>query len=194
MSLRTALELHPRFVQICMSVYELQLLTAAAKPLLAVDPVRSAILRLDPTGSTFTSSHLTFARLCLEARAFQKASPILDNDIFHFPPLTQKAATILGPKLPCSQHDTSSAFITVPSGLTEKVDYREYLQYFLFGAMLYMGAKNWARAQLFLEVVIIAPTSNTASMIQVEAYKKWVLVNLMLEGKVSNLIKSPTEC
>ena len=155
--------------------------------MLAVVPIRSAILRLDPTGSTFTSSHLVFARLCLEARAFQKASPVLDNDIFHVPPFTQKAATSLGHKFPCSQHETSASFITVPSGLTDKVDYRDYLQYFLFGAMLYMGSKNWARAQFFLEVVIIAPTSNTASMIQVEAYKKWVLVNLMVNGKVSSM-------
>ena len=55
--------------------------------------------------------------------------------------------------------------------------------------MLYMGLKNWARAYFFLEVVIIAPTGNTASMIQVEAYKKWVLVNLMLNGKVSSTNK-----
>lgn len=51
--------------------------------------------------------------------------------------------------------------------------------------MLYLGLREWERALLFLEVVIVAPTSNTASMIQVEAYKKWVLVGLLLKGKVS---------
>ena len=30
----------------------------------------------------------------------------------------------------------------------------------------------------------MSPTENTASMIQVEAYKKWVLVSLIAEGKV----------
>ena len=56
--------------------------------------------------------------------------------------------------------------------------------------MLYMGLKNWERAQLFLEIVIVSPTVNTASMIQVEAYKKWVLVNLMFKGQVRRIISS----
>ena len=57
--------------------------------------------------------------------------------------------------------------------------------YFLYGGMIYLGLKDWTRALLFLEIVIIAPTSNAASMIQVEAYKKWVLVGLLLKGTVS---------
>lgn len=51
--------------------------------------------------------------------------------------------------------------------------------------MLYMGLKIWERALLFLEVVIVAPTNNTASMIMVEAYKKWVLVGLLCRSGVS---------
>lgn len=56
---------------------------------------------------------------------------------------------------------------------------------------MYMGLKMWERALLFLEVVITAPTNNTASMIMVEAYKKWVLVALLCRGGVSvhNLYK-----
>ncbi len=53
--------------------------------------------------------------------------------------------------------------------------------------MLYMGSKKWERAQLFLELVLVSPAINTASMIQVEAYKKWILVNLLLKGHVSNI-------
>ena len=51
--------------------------------------------------------------------------------------------------------------------------------------MLYMGLKMWERALSFLEAVIMAPTNNTASMIMVEAYKKWVLVGLLCTGRVS---------
>jgi hypothetical protein len=36
---------------------------------------------------------------------------------------------------------------------------------------------------LFLEIVIMAPTNNTASIIMIEAYKKWVLVGLLLRVK-----------
>lgn len=86
---------------------------------------------------------------------------------------------------PCAQHECSSSFITLSNGLTSKLDYRDHLEYFLYGAMLYMGVKKWERALLFLEVVIMAPTNNTASMIMVEAYKKWVLVALLCRGGVS---------
>ena len=48
-----------------------------------------------------------------------------------------------------------------------------------------MAFKDWERALLFLEIVMVSPTANTASKIQVEAYKKWVLVSLLHRGKVS---------
>ena len=63
--------------------------------------------------------------------------------------------------------------------------------YFLYGGMIYLGLKDWQRALLFLEVVIVAPTGNAASMIQVEAYKKWVLVGLLLKGMVSRSQATP---
>lgn len=53
--------------------------------------------------------------------------------------------------------------------------------------MIYIGLRDWERALLFLEIVIASPTINTTSIIQVEAYKKWVLVSLLLKGHVSLL-------
>lgn len=53
--------------------------------------------------------------------------------------------------------------------------------------MIYIGLRDWERALLFLEIVIASPTINTTSVIQVEAYKKWVLVSLLLKGRVSLL-------
>ena len=50
--------------------------------------------------------------------------------------------------------------------------------------MIYMGLKEWKRALLFLEVVIVSPVTNNASKIQVEAYKKWILVNVLYKGRV----------
>ncbi|KAL9122363.1 MAG: hypothetical protein Q9187_001080 [Circinaria calcarea] len=152
----------------------------ASTPEIAIQPIRNAILRLDPSSSCFTSSHVLFAHLCLSARAFSSALPILDKDIFHFPSPSDKSLSL---PLPCSDHDTSSTFITTGSGLSDKLVYKDYLKYFLYGAMLYLGVKNWERALLFLEIVIATPTNNTVSMVQVEAYKKYVLVGLLLEGK-----------
>ena len=51
--------------------------------------------------------------------------------------------------------------------------------------MLYMGLKEWKKALLFLEIAMTSPVTNNASKIQVEAYKKWVLVSLLYKGSVS---------
>ncbi|MCJ1285695.1 hypothetical protein MMC26_005036 [Xylographa opegraphella] len=149
------------------------------KPLMAIPPIRTAILRLDPSAACFTSNHLLLAKLCLQAKAFQAALPLLDRDVFHMPSSPDKVSYF---PLPCGDHETSSTFITTSSGLSDKLAYRDYLLYFLYGGMIYLGLKDWTRALLFLEIVIMAPTSNVASMVQVEAYKKWVLVGLLLKG------------
>ena len=163
----------------------LQSLLTVTQPLLGIPPIQSAILRLDPTGSTLTSSHHVFAYLCMDARAWHAALPVLDKDIFHYPPNSAKAAFNPSGRLLCTEHENSSTFITIPSGLTEKLEYQQCMEYFLYGAMLYMMSKNWERAQLFLEHVLVWPVVNTASMIQVTAYKKWVIVNLLMTGRVS---------
>lgn len=156
----------------------------------AIVPIRSAILRLDPAGSTFTSSHLTFARLCLEARDFAMAMPVLGKTIFYFPPTSNKTGEDTMFPFLCSNHSTSSTFITPDSGLSAKLDYRDHLQYFLFGAMIYMGLRQWKRTLSFLEAVLITPVTNNASKIQIEAYRKWVLVNLLHKGSVGTVTVS----
>lgn len=52
--------------------------------------------------------------------------------------------------------------------------------------MIYMGLKKWKRALLFLEIVIMSPVVSNVSKIQVDAYKKWVLVSLLYKGHVSD--------
>ena len=151
------------------------------------------MLRIDPSCSTFTSSHLILAHLCLTTRAFAAALPVLDSDIYHIPANSKKAAEAsvdtLFPFL-CSKHESSSTYISTVSGLTDKLEYTHHLRYYLFGAMCYMGLKDWERAILFLEVVLTSPTFNTASKIQVEAYKKWVLLGLLHRGRVTTLQSS----
>lgn len=154
------------------------------KSILAIRPIKNAMLRLDPSSSTFTSTHLLFACLCLESRSYRSALPILDNSIYHFPGTQDKATLQKSQQLLCAEHRSSSTYITVSSGLSAKLVYRDHLEYFLYGAMIYMGLKKWAKALTFLEVVIVAPTNNVASMIMVEAYKKWVLVGLLETGRV----------
>lgn len=87
----------------------------------------------------------------------------------------------------CSETDSSTIYLNPDFGLTQKLSSRDYLEYHLFGAMIYMGLKQWENAMSFLEIVLLAPTSTATSMIMVEAYKKWVLVGLLLNGKEPSL-------
>jgi COP9 signalosome complex subunit 3 len=154
------------------------------KPLLATRPVREAMLRLDPSCAVFTSTHLLFVQLCLRARAYACALPVLDKHVRHFPALSSRASSKSSSAL-CAGHESSLSFITDSSGLSSKLTYKDYLRYFLYGGMIYMALKEWRKAFHFLSVVISVPTVGSISMVMVEAYKKWVLVGLLANGKVS---------
>lgn len=60
-----------------------------------------------------------------------------------------------------------------------------FLLYFYYGAMIYAALKKFDRALYFLEVVITTPAM-AVSHIMLEAYKKYILVCLILHGKVIN--------
>ncbi|KFM81884.1 COP9 signalosome complex subunit 3, partial [Stegodyphus mimosarum] len=67
-------------------------------------------------------------------------------------------------------------------------DTKHFLLYFYYGGMIYTALKNYDRALYFFEVVITTP-SMAVSHIMLEAYKKYILVSLILYGKVPNLPK-----
>lgn len=54
--------------------------------------------------------------------------------------------------------------------------------------MIYTGLKDWERALHFYEIAVIWPINNKVSMIQVEAYKKRVLVGILAYGGVSTTV------
>lgn len=157
--------------------------TDLQQPLLATRPIREAILRLDPSCAVFTSTHLLFIQLCLKARSYACALPVLDKHVCHFPALSSRASSNLSSSL-CTRNETSLTFITDSSGLSSKLTYKDYLRYFLYGGMVYMALKKWRKALHLLGVVISMPTAGSISMVMVEAYKKWVLVGLLAKGKV----------
>ncbi|KAL1976431.1 hypothetical protein VTN31DRAFT_2713 [Thermomyces dupontii] len=163
---------------------------SANKPLVAIRPIRDAMLRLDPTGATFTSTHVILTRLCLLARAYSLSLPVLDKDVFFFPTHTDHTFLQRSEPIPCASHEISANYITVSSGLTRSFGHREYLKYFLYGGMIYGALKEWGKALHFLTIAISAPSVNTVSLIMVEAYKKWVLFQLLDKGDVPPLPKA----
>ncbi|CAG8475167.1 6505_t:CDS:10 [Ambispora gerdemannii] len=68
------------------------------------------------------------------------------------------------------------------------INYLDHLLYHYYGGMVYIGLKNYDRALYFFRLVISAPAVVT-SAVQLEAYKKYVLVSLYLYGKIIPLPK-----
>lgn len=142
------------------------------------------MLRLDPTCTVFTSIHLLLIQLCLQAKAYSCALPILEKQICHVSSSDSVNRSESSPAL-CAERDTGLALIINTSGLSSKVSYKDYLMYFLYGGMVFMALKEWRKALHFLGIVISMPTAGSVSLIMVEAYKKWILVGLLDRGKVS---------
>ncbi|XP_051023766.1 COP9 signalosome complex subunit 3 isoform X2 [Acomys russatus] len=67
-------------------------------------------------------------------------------------------------------------------------DAKHFLCYYYYGGMIYTGLKNFERALYFYEQAITTPAM-AVSHIMLEAYKKYILVSLILLGKVQQLPK-----
>ncbi|XP_066877321.1 COP9 signalosome complex subunit 3 isoform X2 [Kogia breviceps] len=65
---------------------------------------------------------------------------------------------------------------------------KHFLCYYYYGGMVYTGLKNFERALYFYEQAIATPAM-AVSHIMLEAYKKYILVSLILLGKVQQLPK-----
>jgi COP9 signalosome complex subunit 3 len=147
--------------------------------------MRSAMIRLDPTTGTFTSFHLSFVQLCMETRSYNAAVPILDNYIHSIP--TKIPAAVregLEYSVPCADVATSGEYIHQGSGHSEKVTLTDLQEYYLLGAMAYLGLRQFREAQHLLEHVLIVPSANVANGLMLEAYKKWVLVSCLVDSTV----------
>lgn len=128
---------------------------------MALKLLKKAIIRNEPTRFSFV--HHRFLQLCLSTRCFRDALVVLDIELFDFP--------------------LSKAKDLDPASRGFEVTYQDVLEYYLFGGIVYMGMKNWRRAVDHLTYVVTAPGSG-CSAIQVEAYKKYILASLLLNGKV----------
>ncbi|KAF3492041.1 COP9 signalosome complex subunit 3 [Arthroderma uncinatum] len=163
---------------------------SVSRPLLAVQPLKSALLRLDPSCSTLTTTHTLFVRTCLKAKACRAALPVLEKTVCHIPASADKIYHQRAQIYPCDKDQSSVTYITDSSGLAGSLTYRTYLEYYLYGAMIYMVRKEWENALRFLHLVIVAPATNSVSKIMVEAYKKWIISSSMPRGTPQYAIKA----
>lgn len=145
------------------------------------------MLRLDPTTGTFTHVHLKFIELCMETRSYAAAESILDNYIHSIPSkIPAQVREGLEYSAPCSDVASSGEYIHAGSGHSEKVHLCDLQEYYLLGAMAYLGLHKFKKAQQLLEHVLVVPSANTANGFMLEAYKKWVLVSCLVHSTVSD--------
>jgi COP9 signalosome complex subunit 3 len=143
------------------------------------------MIRLDPSTGTFTSFHLNFIHLCMETRSYAAAEPILDNYIHNIPSkIPTQVREGLEYSVPCADVATSGDYIHQGSGHSEKVTLTDLQEYYLLGAMAYLGARKFKKAQQLLEHVLVVPSANVANGFMLEAYKKWVLVSCLVHSTV----------
>lgn len=161
------------------------------QPSQAIVSIRDALLRLDPTTSVFSNIHLILVKLALRTRSYNLVIPALDNIVLYFP--LQSHVSKMKPLCDISQHPTN--YMTPDSGLIpRKPKFTDVLEYFFCCGLIYMGLEKWEMAQEYLENAIIYPSKASAvSKIQVEAYKKWILIGLMMDGKMPHLPDDTSE-
>ncbi|CAG5129749.1 unnamed protein product, partial [Candidula unifasciata] len=69
-----------------------------------------------------------------------------------------------------------------------RFDAKDFLLYYYYGGMIYTALKNYDKALYFFEIAVTTP-SVAVSHIMLEAYKKFILVSLILHGKIISLPK-----
>lgn len=123
--------------------------------------LKQAIIRLKYLSENqLTSVHADLCQLCLLAKCFKPALQVLDVDIVSISP------EVTG------------------SGLSNpQFDAKYFLLYYYYGGKIYLALRNLDRALYFFEVALTTP-AHAVSHIMLEAYKKFILVSLLLHGKV----------
>ncbi|VUC22645.1 unnamed protein product [Clonostachys rosea] len=149
-------------------------------PRVAVEVLAAAMLRLDPNGSMFTSTHLLLANYAYETDCVEPALKVLERDITTYPIVTQKEQ-----RLYCDPELPLTSTISVQTGLTAPVKAATVLEYDFVRGLIYMSRREWTKARKALERVIAYPTKDKGvSKIMVDAHKKWLLVGLLSDGEV----------
>jgi len=119
--------------------------------------------------------------MVLESRNYRLALPVIDRIIFNFP--MERSSEVDG-GVPCGKHRDSAGYITVDSGLTGRISPTLVHEYYLLGALVYIALNRWEEAMLFLELIIVSPNVSQANGFMLEAYRKWVLLGCIINGRV----------
>ncbi|KAK8126664.1 uncharacterized protein PG998_002423 [Apiospora kogelbergensis] len=150
-------------------------------PSVAVEAVSTAILKIDPAGAMFTSSHLQLARLAYSTNNIDPALKVIEKNIVFYPGM----ANWKKPSMLCDMTLSPSVYIHKETGFTNPVKAASVLEYDMLAGMMFCSKRDWTKAHAAFERVVSYPTRDGGcSKIMAEAYKKWVLVSLLFKGKL----------
>ncbi|RYC61375.1 hypothetical protein CHU98_g4830 [Xylaria longipes] len=147
-----------------------------------IETLAAAILNLDPSGTMLTSSHLLLTRLAYDTDHIQPALPVIDKDIVFYPGMANHENALYL----CDLELSPPSYISKNTGLTALLKSSMVLEYDLLCGMMYCARREWEKARAAFERVVTFPTKDGGcSKIMVEAFKKWILVSLLSEGRQS---------
>ncbi|KAG5981094.1 hypothetical protein E4U55_003308 [Claviceps digitariae] len=152
--------------------------------LAAVELLAAVILRIDSTGSLFTSTHLMLAQLAYNSNSIESGLPVLDRDILFYPHSmnTKENSVLCDPSLP------TTSYISTQTGLTDQITITMVLEYNHLRGLMYTSKRDWIKAKEAFEQVISHPVKDrVVSKTMLDSYKRWVLVTLLGHGRASAL-------
>lgn len=109
---------------------------------------------------------------------------MIDHSIYHIPSTLDKGSLTRSNQVHSIEEEISSLNLIANPDFSGRLSYRDYLEYFLYCGIIYVGLKQWENALFHFEVVLTVPTAGPLSILMAEAYKKWLLVGLLYMGKV----------
>ncbi|CAB3406573.1 unnamed protein product [Caenorhabditis bovis] len=162
----------------------------------------------DPNTKNFiTSCHCALFACALRTRNFKKVEPFIVEfveGIFNEVPVDDAQDEAVKPSEASSSKpaksfdkDAGNGWKSVKSKMTAgcssvntpvvsgypHINPNYILQYLYYGALILIELKQYKRAMILLEACVSLPAVQ-ASDLQLEAYKKFILVSLLVEGKV----------
>ncbi|KAH8840702.1 hypothetical protein MCOR27_005426 [Pyricularia oryzae] len=153
-------------------------------PTIAVPILADALLRLDPSGSVLTSNHIFLMKLAYNSNVIGPALRVAAKRIVHYPgminPPDPKSLILCDLRLP------PSSYISQDTGFTTRLTALQVLEYDWLVGLLYCAARDWPAAQAAFARTASHPSRDLGvSKVMLEAFKKWVLVSLLAEGRIT---------
>ncbi|CAN8106381.1 unnamed protein product [Discula destructiva] len=152
--------------------------------------ISNSILRIDPTGSMLTTTHLELAELAFETDTADCAFSVLDKQIVYYPGMDKDSTSRrnLHEKILCDMNLSPPDYITPETGLTDALTIEQVLEYNFLCGLLYASRSQWKKARAAFERIITHPTRDGGvSKIMTEAYDKWLLLSLLVTGQTPEI-------